>query len=160
ERSKTGEPRIIPLSPAAAELIKGLPRHGEHVFTTNGTTAVSGWSKAKRALDAAAAEINDSPLPAWRFHDIRRTAATGLQRLGIGLQVIESVLGHVGGSRAGIVGVYQRHRFEVEKRAALNAWAREVERIAGGKAGPVADPISTGSIIYAAAALGDADPGS
>jgi integrase len=142
-RSKTGEPRIIPLSPAAAELIKGLPHHGEHVFTANGTSAISGWSKAKRTLDQAAAEINGGPLPAWRLHDIRRTVATGLQRLGIGLQVIESVLGHVGGSRTGIVGVYQRHPFEAEKRAALNAWAREVERITG----------TGGKLVFAAAAL-------
>jgi integrase len=132
ERSKTGEPRIIPLSPAAAELISTLPHVGDHVFSANGT-GISGWSKAKRALDAAAAEINGTPLAAWRLHDVRRSVATGLQRLGVGLQVIEAILGHVGGSRAGIVGVYQRHRFEVEKRAALEAWAREVERIASGK---------------------------
>jgi hypothetical protein len=56
-----------------------------------------------------------------------------LQRIGIGLQVIESILGHVGGSRAGIVAVYQRHQFDVEKRSALGQWAREIDRIAGGK---------------------------
>jgi integrase len=133
ERSKAGEPRIIPLSPAAAELIKTLPRTGEHVFTTNGTAAVSGWSKAKRMLDGAATEINGRPLAPWRLHDIRRTVATGLQRLGVGLQTVESVLGHVSGSRAGVVGIYQRHRFEVEKRAALEMWSREIDRIASGK---------------------------
>ena len=47
--------------------------------------------------------------------------------------MIEAVLGHVGGSRSGVVGVYQRHAFGPEKRQALDAWAREVERIAGGK---------------------------
>jgi integrase-like protein len=144
ERSKSGEPRVIPLSPAAAELIKSLPRHGEHVFTTNGTTAISGWAKAKRALDAAAAEFHGQPLEPWRVHDIRRTAATGLQRLGVGLQVIESVLGHIGGSRAGVVGVYQRHRFDAEKRSALEAWAREIERIAGSKRALTAEPLTMG----------------
>jgi integrase len=134
ERNKSGEPRIIPLSPAATKLIEGLPRRGDRVFTTNGTTAISGWGKAKRMLDAAAGELNGKPLAPWRLHDIRRTAATGLQRLGAGLQVIESVLGHVGGSRAGIVGIYQRHRFEAEKRAALEAWALEIERIVRGDA--------------------------
>jgi len=133
ERSKAGEPRIIPLSPAAVELIGALPRTGEHVFTTNGTTAIGGWSKAKRALDAAAAEANGGPLAAWRMHDIRRSVATNLQRLGVGLQVVESVLGHVSGSRAGVVGVYQRHRFETEKRQALEAWAGELARITSGK---------------------------
>jgi Phage integrase family len=132
ERSKTGEPRIIPLSPTAVELIGALPRTGDHVFTTNGTTAIGGWSKAKRLLGTTAAEIHGSPLAPWRLHDIRRSVATGLQRLGVGLQVIESVLGHVSGSRAGIVGVYQRHQFEAEKRQALEAWAHEVARISGG----------------------------
>jgi integrase len=134
ERSKTGEPRIIPLSLAAARLIDTLPHIGDDfVFTTTGKTPVSGWSKAKRLFDSTAAEINGRPLAPWRLHDLRRTAATGLQRLGINLQVIESVLGHVGGSRAGIVGVYQRHQFVAEVRVALEAWAREIERIASGK---------------------------
>ena len=133
ERSKTGEPRIIPLSPAAVELIGALPHTGDHVFTTNGTTAIGGWSKARRLLGTTAAEIHGSPLAPWRLHDIRRSVATGLQRLGVGLQVIESVLGHVSGSRAGIVGVYQRHQFAAEKRQALEAWAREVARITSGK---------------------------
>jgi hypothetical protein len=84
------------------------------------------------------------------LHDIRRTVATGLQRLGAGLQVIESVLGHVGGSRAGIVGVYQRHQFEAEKRAALEAWAIEVERIVRGDADGGGDHV----ISPAAARLG------
>jgi hypothetical protein len=53
--------------------------------------------------------------------------ATGLQRLGVGLQVTEAVLGHVGGSRAGIVGVYQRHEYAEEKKAALEAWGRFVQ---------------------------------
>jgi integrase len=133
ERSKTGEPRTIPLAPAAVELIGTLPRIGDHVFTTNGTAAVSGWSKAKRALDAKTAEIHGRPLAPWRIHDLRRTGATGLQRLGVALQVIESILGHVGGSRAGIVGVYQRHRFAAEQRVALEAWSHEVERIVAGQ---------------------------
>jgi integrase len=132
ERSKSGEPRIIPLSSAAAKLIAALPRVGDHVFSANGR-GISGWSKAKRALDAAVADLNGWPLTRWRLHDLRRTAATGLQRIGIGLQVIESILGHVGGSRAGIVAVYQRHQFDVEKRSALGQWAREIDRIAGGK---------------------------
>jgi integrase len=133
ERSKSREPRVVPLSAAAVELIATLPRTGDHAFTTNGTTTVSGWSKAKRALDGKAGKIHGRPLAPWRLHDLRRTGATGLQRLGVGLQVIESVLGHVGGSRAGIVGVYQRHRFAAEHRAALEAWSHEVARIAAGQ---------------------------
>jgi hypothetical protein len=56
-----------------------------------------------------------------------------LQRLGVGLQTIESILGHISGSRSGNVAVYQRYAFEAEKRAALEAWAQEIERITSGK---------------------------
>jgi hypothetical protein len=71
-------------------------------------------------------KAQDEPMPAWRLHDIRRTVATGLQRLGTRLEVIEAALGHVSGSRTGIVGIYQRHRFEDETRAALVAWGEHV----------------------------------
>ena len=117
-------------------MITSLPHIGksEFVFTTTGTTPVSGWSKAKQHLDRAIAESNRGrDLPAWRIHDFRRTVATGLQRLGVALQVVEAVLGHVSGSRAGIVGVYQRHTFDAEKRAALDAWARHLDAIVTGK---------------------------
>ena len=55
-----------------------------------------------------------------------------MQRLEIRLEVTEALLNHVSGSRAGIVGVYQRHHFSREKREALDAWARELQRIAQG----------------------------
>jgi integrase len=131
ERMKAGEAHMIPLSSAAVTIIEGLSRIAkcDFVFTTTGQTHVSGWSRSKELLDRAAAEIAGQPLPEWRLHDIRRTVATGLQRLGMRLEAIEAVLGHTGGSRAGIVGVYQRHSFTDEKRTALDAWARHVEMI-------------------------------
>jgi integrase len=132
-RTKNGEPHNIPLSKAAIDVLEALPRFGrsEFIFTTTGHTPVSGWSKAKIVLDTAAAELNNGPLPDWRLHDIRRSIATGMQKLGIALPVVESVLGHISGSRAGVVGVYQRHKFETEKRAALNAWAAHIMSLAG-----------------------------
>jgi hypothetical protein len=68
------------------------------------------------------------------LHDIRRTVASGMARLGVNLPVIEKLLNHVSGSFAGIVGVYQRHSFADEKRAAMAAWARHVEAIVSGNA--------------------------
>jgi integrase len=145
ERSKTGDPRTIPLSSTALALMQDLPRVGEYVFSANGS-GLGGWSKAKRAIDATAAEVN-GPLAPWRLHDLRRTAATNLQALGTVLQVVEAVLGHVSGSRAGIVGVYQRHQFEAEKRQALEAWAGEAVRITSGskivRAAAVASGVGT-----------------
>ena len=60
---------------------------------------------------------------AARAADLRRTLATGLQRLGVRLEVTEAVLNHLSGSRAGVVGIYQRHDWAEEKRAALDAWS-------------------------------------
>src|SRR3712207_4910244 len=68
-------------------------------------------------------------MPGWRLHDLRRSVATGMQRLGVRLEAIEAVLGHVSGSRAGVVGVYQRHRFEAEAREALDLWGEPVMRL-------------------------------
>ena len=59
--------------------------------------------------------------------------ATGLQKLGVRLEVTEAVLNHVSGSRAGIVGIYQRHEWADEKRAALNAWSAHVAAIVEGR---------------------------
>jgi integrase len=104
------------------------------VFSANGSTPASGWSNAKAALDVAVAALNGGePLPPWRIHDLRRTTATGLQRLGVNLQTIEAVLGHVSGSRSGVVGTYQRHQFEDEARAALTAWGAYVAALVDGK---------------------------
>ena len=64
---------------------------------------------------------------------MRRTVATGLQRLGVRLEVMEATLNHISGSRAGIAGVYQRHDWAAEKRAALDAWAAHVVAAAEGQ---------------------------
>ena len=146
ERSKNGAPHIVHLSaPMIAELdtiARGdkWPRRGL-VFSTNGNTSISGYSRAKEKLDAAmlalaqkeAKASGEDPaqveLKPWRVHDLRRTLATGLQRLGVRFEVTEAVLNHLSGSKSGVAGVYQRHEWTDEKRAALDAWAGHIERI-------------------------------
>jgi integrase len=115
-----------------------LPRigaKGEFVFTTTGRTPVSGFSRAKLAIDKAIAdalrERGGEPPAAWTFHDLRRTVATNLQKLDVKLEVTEAVLNHVSGSRAGVVGIYQRHDYASEKREALDLWAARVAKIVG-----------------------------
>lgn len=141
ERTKVKEGRSIPLSPMAREIIAGLPQidGSGFVFTLNGRRPFANVGHAKARLDRAIAKMTGSRLADWRLHDFRRTAATGLQRLGFRLEVIETALGHVSGSRAGIVGVYQRHRFDAEVRAALNAWSEHVTGLMteGGAQAPV-----------------------
>lgn len=122
------------IEPKQGQPIK-WPRKGL-VLTTTGKTPVSGYSRAKSRLDAqiekaelaaAVSESREPEVPApWRIHDIRRTVATGLQRLGVRFEVTEAVLNHVSGAKAGIAGVYQRHDWKEEKRTALNAWGSHI----------------------------------
>jgi integrase len=114
ERTKNGKPHVISLSTAARSIL-GEPKNGA-VFPR----VSSNWSRPKRDLD----EI--SGVTEWTIHDLRRTVATGLQKQGVPLVVTEAILGHTSGSRAGIVGVYQKHDYADEKRAALEAWGAHV----------------------------------
>ena len=134
ERVKNGRAHNVPLVPAAVDLLKAKKRSGVLVFENTRKTAPSGFGKvAARLIKATKAAGHAEP---WTLHDIRRTVATGLQRLGVRLEVTEAVLNHVSGSRAGIVGVYQRHGWETEKRAALEAWTAHVLRLADNSAEP------------------------
>ncbi len=130
-RTKNGKPQHVPLSDPSVAVLDGLaggtswPGRGL-VLSTTGKTPISGFSKAKKRLDVLmSAALTDRFTP-WRAHDIRRTVATGLQRLGVRFEVTEAVLNHVSGARSGIAGVYQRYDWRSEKRAALNDWAAHV----------------------------------
>lgn len=68
-------------------------------------------------------------MPPWRLHDLRRTAATGMADIGVLPHVVEAVLNHVSGSRAGVAGIYNRASYASEKRAALDAWAAHVIKL-------------------------------
>jgi integrase len=75
-------------------------------------------------------EIEEVRLAPWRLHDLRRTAASGMARLGVGIHVVERLLNHVSGSTTGgIVAVYQRHDFREEKRAAVKAWGQFLDAL-------------------------------
>jgi integrase len=157
ERTKNGAVQMVPLSAPVCSLLRALLPDGSNEAKrtladrrTNATlvfpgavgTPFGGWSKAKVALDnsilnarakAAAKHPKPKALVPWSLHDLRRTVATGLQRLGVRLEVTEAVLNHVSGTRGGIAGVYQRHDWAAEKHAALDAWASHVLAASDGK---------------------------
>lgn len=142
-RTKNGRAHAVPLTDAAQDVLAGVERikgREGFIFTTTGAAPVSGFTKGHarlvRRMAEIAAEERGEPveIPAWTFHDLRRTAATGMARLGIPVRVTEAVLNHVSGSAAGIVSVYQRHDYADEKRAALDAWARLVADLVEGRA--------------------------
>lgn len=143
QRTKNGRAHAVPLSEAVSAVLGGVERvtgKPGYVFTTTGETPLSGFHKgrnhiAERMAEIACEEAGESvEIPHWTFHDLRRTAATGMARLGIPVRVTEAVLNHVSGTAAGIVSVYQRHDYAEEKRSALDAWARLVADLVEGRA--------------------------
>lgn len=127
--------QLVPLSPQAMAILQNTPALGEYVWTGNGKTPVSGFAAAKKRLDLYLAGKAGAIAP-WRLHDIRRTAATHMVRLGVGEDIVGRVLNH---APQGVTAkVYALHSYEPEKRSALNRWASEIERaVAGKKAGKV-----------------------
>jgi integrase len=145
ERSKNGLAHLVPLAPRAVEILRKLPSKeaGGLLFPADrsGEGAVSGFSKAKVRLDrimleklqggalARGEDLRRVELGPWVVHDLRRTAASGMARLGHGIHVVERALNHTqGATTGGLIRVYQKHDFLAERRAALEAWARQVEK--------------------------------
>lgn len=128
ERTKNKRVHVVPLSPTARDILKSVKSlGGPLLFTTSGQTQISGFSKVKQRLDEA------MEIAPWRIHDLRRTAATGMADIGIAPHVVEAVLNHVSGSKAGVAGVYNRAAYGPEKRVALERWAAHIKGIVAGK---------------------------
>jgi integrase len=124
-RAKNGKPHIVHLNPLAVELLDQVPRIVDQdlLFSGNGITPVSGFSSAKARLDAAM-DATD-----WVLHDLRRTATTGLARLGIAPHIADKVLNHAAGTIRGVAATYNRFEYLAERQAALDAWGRLVESL-------------------------------
>ncbi len=145
-RTKNKRDHRIPLSPQAIDLLDRLGiaaikagfgyEDGDLVFSTTGHSAPSGFSKAKKALDAKMTEILGARFKDWRVHDLRRTCATGMENLGIDTRVVETALNHVSGTKAGIVGVYQRSDHRDAVAAAFRAWGTHVMGIVSADKSP------------------------
>ena len=122
------------LPPAARALIAAVPGQQEIIFSTNGRTPPSGWSRAKRRLDQemlklACEEVKASgrnpdamTVAAFRLHDLRRTFSTGLGELSVEPDVIELLLNHSSGLRAGVASTYNKSQRLPERKAALERW--------------------------------------
>jgi integrase len=154
ERTKNGREHVVDLSIEALEIIEAVPRTGELLFPRRRAPArkhvrdrgeaarpVVGFSAAKRLLDGdvkrkTKAQLATADLAPWRFHDLRRTAATGMAGMGFPPHVVERVLNHSSGVTGGLVGVYQRHEYRAERRAALTAWGARVESTVTGRPVP------------------------
>jgi integrase len=157
-RAKNGQEHEVPLPRQAVAVLAGRTRlEGRDLVFGAGAGPFWGWSQAKKRLDATIARhraeerlgrpLGDGEasaagdaLPPWVLHDLRRTLATGMNEIGVAPHVVEAVLNHVGGHKAGVAGVYNRAKYREEKRAALQRWADHVERIVAG-AGATAEVV-------------------
>jgi integrase len=146
EKAKNDRAHLVQLSEAARAVLKDLrarrsPRRGGRglIFSTTGDTVVSGFSRAKRRLDAAMLEAkrgqlgkrNGDGIPGWTLHDLRRTAATGMAKLKIPPHVVDKILNHVSGTITGVAAVYNQFEYIDERCQALEAWSCYVEAVTG-----------------------------
>jgi integrase len=120
----------FPYGDMTSSVLAEIPRQNEYGFPAQRdrnkekpATIFAGWGKPKAAFDKAC------PIAPWTLHDLRRTFATNLAALGVRMEVTEKLLNHVSGSFGGIVGVYQRHQFQDEMRAAIEAWERRLTHV-------------------------------
>ncbi len=160
ERTKNKRPHTVPLAPGALSIIEARePQDADRdLVFGRGQGGFSGWSKSKERLDERIKEANGGkPIAHWTLHDLRRTFATyaggGMEAhqlaklpkherelaTGLGIQphVIEAILNHVSGHKAGVAGIYQRSSYEREKRTALDLWAMHLLSIVEGRASNV-----------------------
>ncbi|SOE18858.1 site-specific recombinase XerD [Hoeflea halophila] len=133
ERAKNGKPNIVPLSAPALAIVREAmaATNGDHLFPTDGgekrahigndtiSNTIRKWQEGRGVADR------------WTPHDLRRTAATRMNEIGVQPHIVEAILNHVSGAKAGVAGVYNRADYIEQKRAALDAWAAELGRIVG-----------------------------
>jgi integrase len=137
-RMKNAKPHTVHLSRASREVLAEVPKiKGQDlIFSTTSKTPVTGFSRAKLALDrrviaarakrAQEAGVRPAPLAPWRLHDLRRTGVSKLAALGIDSIIADKLLAHKAGKLHGVAAVYQRHDFAKEQAHALDAWAAHV----------------------------------
>jgi len=128
-RMKGKRAHTVPLSSQAAGIIAAMPQVGDYVF---GQSPVGHFHRIKDRLDEHMGDI-----PKWVTHDIRRSVASGMAKIGIAVPVIEKILAHKSGTFRGVVGTYQRHSFLPEMAVAMQKWGDHVERIVTGKSAKV-----------------------
>lgn len=124
DRAKNGKAHLVHLSPEALNLLADISNVDgrDLIFTTNGRTPISGFSKAKAALDTACG------VTGWTIHDLRRTFATiATGELGVEPVVVDKILNHSSGAVTGIAAVYQRHAYLDQRKAAVEKWAAHLQ---------------------------------
>jgi integrase len=131
ERVKNARTHLVPMSDAVRAILEAQPKtEGRDLVFGRGDGPFSVWSRSKAALDEKLGEKIASP---WVVHDLRRTCATRMVEIGIAPHVVEAILNHMSGHRAGVAGVYNRANYFSEKKTALDRWAAHVLEVVNGR---------------------------
>ena len=128
ERMKGRQTHTVPLSTQARAIIEAQPRISEFVFGHK----LTHFERVRPEIDRRMGDV--AP---WTLHDLRRTCASVMARIGVLVTTIEKLLAHHGGSFKGVAGIYQRHSFLPEMSAAVQKWSDHIEQLVTGKVAKV-----------------------
>jgi integrase len=117
QRTKNGVPHTIPLTAMMRRVLDALPQSGKYVLNA-GDRPMGDHSLAKEKIAPA--------IRPWTLHDLRRSFASGLQRLGVAPHIVELAMNHRSGTFRGVAGIYHRHRYEKEVREAFGLWSKHI----------------------------------
>ena len=137
--TKPGRAHVVPLSPMALRLLEDCPHTGAYVFSSGGErrrrgsspagerrdAPISGYSYGKSLVDEKIA-AGGQVIEPWTIHDLRRTAATMMAKLGVARFTLSRILNHADQS---VTGIYDRHEYLAEKRQALDTWGQFLENL-------------------------------
>ena len=146
ERAKNGLAHRVPLASQAVKLLRSIQsgKHDETLVFRGGRIgkSIANMQKPMRKLRKAAGEllakeegkpITEETALDFKFHDLRRTAASHMTGIGIPRLVVSKILNH---AEKEITAVYDRHSYDAEKRAALSRWERRLGQILAGETLP------------------------
>jgi integrase len=143
-RTKNGRAHIVPLSDEAMVILQDVPRgEARDLVFGRGAGGFSGWAKAKADLEGRIAAARDRAgirklMEPWVLHDLRRSFVTHVSECGIAQpHVVEAIVNHISGAKAGVAGVYNRASYLNEKRQALELWGAHVAALVEGRAGKI-----------------------
>lgn len=137
-RTKSGRPHIVPLSDEALVILDRLAcRLGRDLAFGVRAAGFGSWSKSKAGLDARIAEARgkrERPMSAWTLHDLRRSLVTHISEHGFAPpHVVEAIVNHISGAKAGVAGIYNRANYLPEKRRARELWGAHVAALVVGR---------------------------
>jgi len=140
-RTKNGKSCTLPLPNMFWNVIAGIKQRAatDNLFGYS-DRGFRNWTHPKKELDRRSGVSN------WTHHDLRRTFRTGLGKLGIAPHIAELCINH---SKAGLIAVYDKHRYEGEIAAALMQWCEHLRSIIDGT-GPTVVPIRKGIVAIPA----------